>query len=238
MPRRVGVALREALSAKGRRSPTQDQKGRGAVLSPRRLRIISALTHYPGLGTSAIARVLGIEPHSAKWHLKILEVHGLVSRLSSAREGFVVPGHLRKEDEGAIPILSNPVGRRLYLAVVDGQGMTTGELAAVTGLSRQRAAAVLAALVKEELLYTLRDGRYTRYFQSEKGAKGAEEYIPHGLKFLDLLARRLGAMGAKVRVARVSSASSILVLRIGTLRTAAKIGVNPYVTALREDNFL
>ncbi|MBI4999985.1 MAG: hypothetical protein HZB92_00440 [Euryarchaeota archaeon] len=238
MARRVGAALRDALSGKRAGRPMADGKVRGTLLSPWRLRVFSAVTHHPCMGSGEISSISGMAPHSVRWHLRMLEEQGLVAPLPGTRGRYAATGQLRDEDRLRLEPMAGQGARRLFLAVAGSPGMTTGDAAEAAKATRQAAASKLKGMARAGLLYSVRDGKVLRHFQSEGMLRAAEDYSAHGRKYLDFFVHKVAESGISARASQVTAAWAQLELSAGRRKTTVRLGINPYITILKDNNYM
>lgn len=137
-----------------------------------RRRTYQALVEFPGLHLRELARQLKVDPNHAKYHLRYLERHGLVS---SRREG----GYLRffpraqgpigptdlvgAADKRILALLRQPLPLHLVLILLEEDEATLGELRLRAGVAASTLLYHVRKLEASGIVTTDRRGRDRRY---------------------------------------------------------------------------
>jgi len=164
--RGLGRALEDALQGKEERRP---RKGVKSVLSnPVRQQIYQYLTLHPCAYLSIISKDMLISIHTLEWHLKKLEASGYVREERIGGYKIYLPVNLvDKDDVHPLHLLNRENHRLIFSCVVHNPGMSMKDCAGSCDLSLSSAVTAINDLKADNLITSVEDGRFRRFFPSE-----------------------------------------------------------------------
>ena len=230
--KRVGAALREALSKDSKREHQTSRSGAWAM-GENEARVLSYVSHHPCSIKSHIAAALGISQASVDWHIRKLVKNDLVSvRRAESRQSYAPVGMLRDEELRLFSLLANEFARQVFHELASREGAAQEELAKVLGVSRQSLGRFLRDLQGAGAVHAIKDGRNVRYYPSDLMSGGADVYLDRRRTFLEGVLSRLTALGFKHKVVKNDPSEVHILVGPPGKQVAVRLGLNPYVTAL------
>ena len=233
MPKRgLGKALEDALQGKEERQP---RKGMKSVLSnPVRQQIYQYLTLHPCAYLSLMSKDLLISIHTLEWHLKKLSDSGYVAEQRIGGYRIYFPVRLvDKEDVRALHLLNRENHRLVFSCIMHHPGMSMKECAENCDLSVSSAVSAIADLKAENLITSVEDGRFRRFFPSDR----LQELLDRGEEgqeaFLKWLIDCLYEDGLQPEIAKKEGGFVQLSLKSGGSTSGMTVGLNPWKSVLK-----
>jgi predicted transcriptional regulator len=127
---------------------------------------------FPGLHLRELARALDMSPNHAKYHLRYLEKHGLLSgrkeegywRFYPRREGSVgMQETMSPQEKGVLALLRRPVPLHVTLILLDRENATLSELKDDVDVAVSTLHYHLRKMEKAELVESEKEGRERVY---------------------------------------------------------------------------
>ncbi len=159
------------------------QSGRAVLRHPLRAAIHGAVAHSPGITVCDLAVRLQLNRSTLRYHLRVLERE---THVKVVREGKTVHvfslevGLWDRADIEAWICLLRPHRSALAHLVLDAPGRSQQDLARAVRLPASNVHTYLAALRQTGLVAAVREGRYQRYFPTERLLDLAQRLPGHG----------------------------------------------------------
>ncbi|MFO7619444.1 MAG: helix-turn-helix domain-containing protein [Thermoplasmata archaeon] len=188
MPK-IGDALKMAVEQKPDNITGEQTRARpaSALMNPNRRRIYQHLCIHPCSRLGPIASGTSLSRSSAKWHLEVLvEADYVREFLVDGKSHYCPHGLVSAQNLQLFAALGNNNNAEVFKVVLQNPGFDAGMLASLLGISTSLARNSLSELLGIGLVSCVADGRYIRYFPTEKYRdairmeKGAHrEFIRH-----------------------------------------------------------
>ena len=172
--RKLGAALKAVVSEEY----GSESKGaaESALMNENRRKVFEYVAWHPGCSPGEIARALSVSGPTASWHLGKLVAAGYATGpLRGRNRRFSAAGMNFTESEmSALSALADSTANRIFLDTLATPGLTGAQLASKG--RRGGAHRAIRQLVDADLLVTVEDGRFRRYYPGpaadvlEKGA--------------------------------------------------------------------
>ncbi|MFA5861063.1 MAG: winged helix-turn-helix transcriptional regulator [Candidatus Thermoplasmatota archaeon] len=151
-------------------------RGKRTLEQDKRAALTDLLRERPGISQSDLARALGLDPSTVRYHLHRLEKEGLVVQegTGSRRARYFAPGSTVPADRPAIAVARSVGSASVLQAVRDSPGSTMTELAQRMSVCRTTVGWHIRKLALARLVCLERDGRTVRVLPiSTDGASGS-----------------------------------------------------------------
>jgi predicted transcriptional regulator len=218
----------EDLSQKFEKKPPAS-----AFMNRNRQAIFSYLCTRPCSAMVKISKGMKMSTPTVKWHLKQLVENKFVS---TARVGsrvvfypteLVMPAHLEM-----LACLNEPLLRHITAEIIRKPGVSQKELCGIVGLKHQTLIYNTSRLEKSGLVCHMRDGKFTRYYPSDKLSKLRESSIRQIHQFRKNLVKMLKKDGVSPRIARTTYGELHVEVTRGGERAMLVLHTDPFVTVL------
>jgi len=230
--RGLGKALEDALQGKEEKRP---KKGIKSVLSsPVRRQIYQYLTLHPGAYLSLISKDLLISIHTLEWHLNKLRAADYIEEERIGGYRIYFPTHLVDKNEiMPLHLLHRENHRLIFSCILHHPGMSMKECSENCGLSVSSAVTAIKDLKTENLITAVEDGRFRRYFPSDR----LQELITYGKErqesFLKWLMERLHEEGLEPEIDRREEGIAQITIKSMSGTSGITVGLNPWSTVLK-----
>jgi len=230
--RGLGRALEDALQGKEERRP---RKGVKSVLSnPVRQQIYQYLTLHPCAYLSIISKDMLISIHTLEWHLKKLSESGYITEQRIGGYRIYFPIHLvEKDDVRPLHLLNRENHRLIFSCVMHHPGMSMKECAKNCDLSISSTVTAIGDLKSENLITSVEDGRFRRFFPSDRLQQLLDRGDERQEFFLKWLLDRLYEEGLQPEIAKKEDGFVHLSLRSGGSVSGMTAGLNPWKSVLK-----
>ena len=216
MPK-IGDALKMAVEQKPEKIRDEKTRARpeSALMNPNRRRIFQYLCLHPCSRLGPIAAEIEISRSSAKWHLEVLvEANYAQEFLMEGKPHYCPRGLVSGQNFLLFTVLADRKNAAVYISVVQNPGSDVSMLASRLDISTPLIRKSLAELLDMGLVSYVVDGRYRRYFPTEKYndavrmEKGArKEFIRH-------LINRLSAEHIKTELGDMKGPNTVIAISI------------------------
>jgi DNA-binding transcriptional ArsR family regulator len=207
--------------------------GNALFMNPTRRDIFSLLCARPCLHLSGIAREMGLSVPTVRWHLGKLAADNFVSVRTLSRKKIYFPaGLLEDEDIGMLALLNDAGSRDIYFHILDEPGLSQKDLTSKLGVRHQVVMWHAGRLEKGGLIEMVADGRYRRYYPTDRlniREDAGRKRLKH---FREELIRRLKRDGVDPEVVRTTAGGIHFRVTSGTKRRSFRVPTQPYRTVL------
>jgi DNA-binding transcriptional ArsR family regulator len=237
--RRLGPALRDALSRGAAPSEVRGSRSGHSAMGSCEARILSYVSHRPCSIKSQIAMAMEISPASVDWHVRRLCKNELLApRELGGRMCYACVGMLKDEELPLFRVLASGQHRELLAMLLTKGGQSQEELLGFSGEPRASLRRWLKELQGVGTLYSVKDGRTVRYYCSDVLASGADGYMERRKAFLDGTLARFEAQGLRPKILKSDPSEVHILVGVPGRQEPLRLGLNPYVTALWIDKQL
>lgn len=233
MPKKgLGKALEDALQGKEERRPRKGVKS--ALSNPVRQQIYQYLTLHPCAYLSIISKDMLISIHTLEWHLKKLSDSGYVEERRIGGYRIYFPVRLvDKEDVRPLHLLNRENHRLIFSCIMHHPGMSMKECAENCDLSVSSAVTAIGDLKAENLITSVEDGRFRRFFPSDRLQQVMDRGDERQEAFLKWLLECLYEEGLQPEIAKKEDGFVRLSLKSGGSASMMTIGLNPWKSVLK-----
>lgn len=229
MPRGIGRAMERALAQEEGEAPPGARES--LLMHPQRRELFRFLCLRPCSTAGELARLAGLSPNAARWHLEKMAGASLVVRDPESTfypKGFIEPG-----DGVLFRVLGEGGAREVFRAVLEGPGSTQREIAESLGVSRQSVFKSAALLEGHKLVTSIEDGRFRRYYPTGLLFQRREAHRPRAKAFADALVKQLHAGGLTPHVLRQTDRQLLVRIARGKAAETIDLTLDPYTTVLQ-----
>jgi DNA-binding transcriptional ArsR family regulator len=171
MPEKIGDALKRAITQERAVEEIERSKKdeESLLLNTTRLEIFQYLCKNPCSKLRAIAKSLELAAQTVDWHLRKMTERGLVSSKKLGKDKVYYPSEMI--ESGDIEVLALLRGDKVNLictTIASNPGISQGDLGKKLGMYQQEIGWYTSKLTEKEVLHRVIDGRYRRYYLSEK----------------------------------------------------------------------
>lgn len=233
MPKKgLGKALENALQGK---EEQRRRKGEKSVLSnPARQRIYEYLTLHPCAYLSLISRDLLLSIHTLEWHLKKLEESGCVGEERIGGYRIYFPKKLVERDElHPLHLLNRENHRLIFSCIMRNPGMSMKDCSKNCDLSLSASATAINDLKADNLITSVEDGRFRRFFPSERIRESTERGDDRQEPFLSWLMDILTQEGLEPEIIKRGGGFAQISLKSGGKSGSMTVGLNPWRSILK-----
>jgi len=233
MPKRgLGKALENALQGKDDRKTKKGAKS--SLSSPVRQQIYQYLTLHPCAYLSLISKDLLMSIHTLEWHLKKLKEGGYVREERVGGYRIYFPANLvNKSDVHPLHLLNRENHRLVFSCVVHNPGMSMKDCAGDCDLSLSSAVTAINDLKADNLITSVEDGRFRRFFPSESTQGYLDKGDAQQDVFLKWLMDALKNEGLEPETLKKEGGFVRLIIKSGGKTESITIGLNPWTSILK-----
>ncbi|MBA3046318.1 MAG: hypothetical protein KKH41_09690 [Candidatus Thermoplasmatota archaeon] len=195
MPK-IGDALKTAVEIRPSDAVVQQKRAKptSVLMNSNRRRIFQHLCRNPCDRLGAIANATAMSRSSAKWHLDTLVKSDYVQEfLIDGEPHFCPRGMISGGNLLLFSVLANRKNLAIYRAVLQNPGSDAGILSSSTNMSMSMVRGCLGRMLDMGLLTRTVDGRYIRFFPTERYNEAVREEIAARGKFVRVLLKRLSS---------------------------------------------
>jgi DNA-binding MarR family transcriptional regulator len=208
--------------------------GKSLLMNSKRQQIFRYLCEYPCSTLSTVSRDLKLTPPATTWHLKLLVNRKLLSenRLQN-KKIFYPPEMIDASTISVLFLLADPKINEIFTRILDTPGITQKELSVELNFSHQSINVFTGRLEKENLISMVRDGKFTRYYPTQrlnelelaqrKKLKEFRKWVIKAFKF----------DGVNPKLIRATDRQLILQITSGQSLKTMNLSVNPFRTLLQ-----
>ncbi|MBI4416957.1 MAG: helix-turn-helix domain-containing protein [Euryarchaeota archaeon] len=228
MARGIGRAMEKALARKGEEPVPETRES--LLMHPQRRELFRLLCLRPCATVGELAREAKLSANAVRWHLERLAAANLIVRDGSS---YYPKGFIEPTDRPLFRTLAEPTARGVFRAVLEAPGSTQKELVEVLGVSRQSVFKVASLLEERELVSSIEDGRFRRYYPTGLLFTRREDNRPKARAFADSLLKRLHAGGLAPHVLRHTDRQFLVRIAWGRAAELLDLPMDPFTTALQ-----
>jgi predicted transcriptional regulator len=234
MPKGVGKALKTALTVKEKKPP-EKRKGetKFEFMNTNRRRIFEYLCSNPASSTSAISKNTGLSIHSVKWHLRRLIESDYVHKHTHGKKAVYFPVNLIDiHDIPIFELLNTKKAKDILLLITDKNGISQSEICDVLGMNHQAVIWYTKKLEKLELIRSLEDGKFRRYYSTELLNRKREKNAKRMKLFKSQIIKKIQEDMVKPTILRSTDDKILIRLIWGRNKVVLTIHTDPFVTVL------
>lgn len=227
MSKGIGKAFEKAVSIKSGLDDSKEKtrKDESILASPTRQGIYQYLCSHPGAYLSKIAEANELALHTAKWHLKKLAERDYISQKKSGKRSLFYPtGMIDPEDLPLFELLNIDKAKKIYIHILAAGGLSQRELSDAMELNHQAVIWYIQRLTEVGLVSTVEDGKYVRYFPTEKLSKRRDVNYRRLKSFTNGILKKLKAEGLEPEIVRATS--GVLILNVKGSAKGKKLVMN------------
>jgi len=228
MPGGIAKALKQALDFQ--EAVDYKRRGRSTLTNPKRRGIFEYLCSHPCISTAEICRRVGLSQSSARWHLdKLMEEGYVANQRLSKRRVYYPRGLIDGSDTALLQTLSLEKHKKAYLHILSNGGSTQREAAQCLGLSRQSLIRIAERLENLNLITTVQDGKFKRYYPTTLLSEKREKNHTRIKVFQKEFISKLEEEGISKEVLRKTGEEMVIALHVGPRREILRIRTDPFV---------
>ncbi len=233
MPKGVGKALEKAISTKEESTEGEEGETKFEFMNKNRQEIFQYLCLHPCSYSTMISRSIGLSLHATNWHLRRLVESDFISKKTIGKKTVFYPADmLAMEDLPLLEILNTDKAKAIYLAIVEKNGISQGEICEMLGLKHQAVIWYAKKLESLGLISSLEDGKFRRYYPTELLHRKKDESA-HRLKiFKDKMLKRFQRERLSPTILRSTEEKIVLRIARGRSKAVLTLHTNPFVTVL------
>lgn len=202
-------------------------------MNPTRQRIYQYLSLYPCSHLNSIARGLAMTLPTARWHLTKMEAADFISKRSLSNKLIYFPkGMVKPEHAEILAFLNREKGRRLFNSILESPGLSQKELCRHLDMNSQTLVIYAKNLEKFELITTVEDGKFKRYYPTKKYEELRDENLRRLKQFREQVVEALKRDGVNPEIVRTTDKELHIKVISGTERSILVVYTNPFATML------
>jgi DNA-binding MarR family transcriptional regulator len=217
------------------------KKGQSLLMNPVRREIFRYLCEYPCNHLSGISRDLGITPPSTSWHLKKMIERDLITTKKIHGKTIFYPVNMIEEDDIEILALINDEKvKNIFLTIINNPGSSQKDISDQLEIQHQTVIWFTQKLEIAGLISILEDGKYRRYYPTNKLSELSETHITKMKAFREWVIKMFKYDGIDPEVIRVTDKFIMFRVSIGKDKTTLELSTNPFLTVLglKKDHLL
>jgi predicted transcriptional regulator len=117
----------------------------------------------PGIHTRELQRRIGVSLRTISWHVRVLEGHRIIKSVKGDYYQSFYPSTDFEENSQA-KFISNGTRRNILECIGAIAGITQNEISKKIGMNQSTVLHHIKKLIREGLVWEVKDGRYSRYF--------------------------------------------------------------------------
>jgi len=236
MRRRMGEALKDVV-AEGVEEDVEQARRREAesvLMNERRQQIFCYLCVKPCSHLRQISSDLEISVSTTRWHLDRLVSGGYVSQKKKRnRIHFYPSGMVTGESElTALVTLNDQDVGNVFLAILETNGMTQQEISSKLGITPAASRRALDELLELGLILKVKDGKWRRYFPTDRLQELATDARKGVKRFKKLLLKRLKKDLLSPRIELSRRRETEIVVDVGGRKGSIIIPPDPFAELL------
>ena len=168
MAKKMISALREVV---GERVELEEKRGRirSSLMNKNRMAIFKFLCEVPGSSVLSISKEFELSVSTVKWHLERLKMGRFVVETHTGNKVSYFPnGIAEKRFMEVLAILNERLPAAIYWTLLRSKGLTQDDLRRHLGLNIQPIRHSLSKLEQLNLILSVIDGRYRRYYPTDE----------------------------------------------------------------------
>ncbi len=235
MSKGVGKALEKAISSRGEEIPGArgEQDLKFEFLNKSRQEIFQFLCIHPCSYTSMISQATGISSHAINWHLRRLVESDYIHKKAVGKKTVFYPAELiHTEDIPILEILNTKKAKAIFIAIVDSEGISQGEICEKIGLKHQAVIWYTKKLESLGLISSLEDGKYRRYYPTDLLGRKKDENSKRIKFFKNHLMKRFRKEKLSPTVLRTTDEKLVVRLTRGRSKAVLTLHTDPFITVL------
>lgn len=233
MPKGVGKALERAITTKEESTVGEDGEGRFEFMNKNRQEIFQYLCLHPCSYSTMISRAIGLSLHATNWHLRRLVESDFISKKTIGKKTVFYPADmLAMEDLPLLEILNTDKAKAIYLAVVEKNGISQGEICEMLGLKHQAVIWYAKKLESLGLISSLEDGKFRRYYPTELLHRKKDESSKRLKIFKDRMLKRFQRERLSPAILRSTDDKIVVRIARGRSKAVLTLHTNPFITVL------
>lgn len=233
MPKGVGKALERAITTKEESVEGEEAEGRFEFMNKNRQEIFQYLCLHPCSYSTMISRATGLSLHATNWHLRRLVESEFISKKRIGKKTVFYPADmLAMEDLPLLEILNTDKAKAIYLAIVEKNGISQGEICEMLGLKHQAVIWYARKLESLGLISSLEDGKFRRYYPTELLHRKKEESSKRLKIFKDKMLKRFQRERLSPTILRSTDDKIVVRIARGRSKAVLTLHTNPFITVL------
>jgi predicted transcriptional regulator len=233
MPKGVGKALERAIKTKEESTEGEEVEAKFEFMNKNRQEIFQYLCLHPCSYSTMISRATGLSLHATNWHLRRLVESEFISKKTIGKKTVFYPADmLAMEDLPLLEILNTDKAKAIYLAVVEKNGISQGEICEMLGLKHQAVIWYAKKLESLGLISSLEDGKFRRYYPTDLLHRKKDESSKRLKIFKDKILKRFQRERLSPTILRSTEEKIVLRIARGRSKAVLTLYTNPFITVL------
>jgi DNA-binding MarR family transcriptional regulator len=203
------------------------------TMNPRRQEIFQYLCTYPCTRLARIGKDLDLSMAAAKWHLEKLAEKEFITKHDVAGETVYCPvDMIDKSDIRVLAAVNHERGTPVLRAIVQNPGITLKELCEVVQLNPRTVLRHASAMERLGLIETIKDGKFKRFYKTERIEKINDGYRKRAGKFRKGILKMLKGDGVSPKVVRATDRALHVKITAGTKKSVLELNCQPFASVM------
>ncbi len=235
MAKGVGKALEAAISPKEKKEDSVSERKaiRFEFLNTNRREIFQYLCLHPCSHSTMISKATSLSLHTANWHLRrLLEAQYISKSLRGKKTVYYPTDMVASWDIPILEILNTEKAKSIYITIAQNNGIFQGEICEVLRLNHQAVIWYTKKLESLDLISSLEDGKYRRYYPTQLLSTKKNENERRMKQFQQGILNRFQRENLHPSVIRATEERIVVRILRGSSKTVLTLSTNPFVTVL------
>ncbi len=199
------------------------------LMNQKRQKILQFIFKFPCKHLHGIARNFGYSINTTRWHIRKLKQFGYIDEYKSRNRKIYFPSNcLREIDIRILGLLNDNKIEPLFIEIIHSPGITQKELCKSLKQKQTTIFDRLSLLENNELIYSQKDGLYSRYYPTSM-INSREKNIRKALKkYRRFLIQLLERDGVEPEILRTTDRNFHLRIKSGKGWSDLIFNFNPY----------
>jgi DNA-binding MarR family transcriptional regulator len=209
------------------------KKGQSLLMNPVRREIFRYLCEFPCNHLSGISRDLGLTPPTTSWHLKkMIERNFILTKKIHGKSIFYPANMIEEDDIEILALINDEKVKHIFLNIINNPGSSQKDISEHLKVQHQTVIWFTQKLEKTGLISTLEDGKYRRYYPTNKLSELSDTHISKMKAFREWIIKMFKYDGIDPEVLRVTDKFIMFRVSIGKDKTTLELLTNPFFTVL------
>ncbi|MDO9536875.1 MAG: winged helix-turn-helix transcriptional regulator [Thermoplasmata archaeon] len=182
-------------------------------MNQNRRKIFQYLCAHPCLEIGPIAKGIGLSRSSIKWHLDKLIDSGYV-QIHGEKIAYCPYRLISRKNIGLFSILARDKCMAVYKAILQNPGSDPSAIKGLLNISPTKIRSCLSDLMEMDLISLMKDGKYTRYFPTERYNEAIREEKITQREFVRYLVNKLSMEHLKPEIIELKGTNIVISINV------------------------
>jgi len=203
------------------------------TMNPRRQEIFQYLCRYPCTRLAKIGKDLDLSMAAAKWHLEKLAEKEFISKHEISGETVYCPTDMMdKPDIKLLAAVNHERGTPVLRVIIQNPGITLKELCKMVQLNPRTVLRHAAEMERLGLIETIKDGKFKRFYKTERIEKVNDGYRKRAAKFRRSILKRLKGDGVSPKIVRATDRALHVKIIAGMQKSVLEVNCQPFASVM------